>query len=76
MLRITADVNGTPIGYLFVHNTGHRSGDVHLYNAAFWNPETGDGLLGIEGIPHPRPEGWGALVLRVLRRVEVVPMGE
>lgn len=68
MLRITADVNGRPIGYLFIHNTGAKtaSGD-DLYNAAFFNPETQDAIVGIEGIPHPRPEGWAALVMRVLR---------
>jgi len=69
MLRITADVNGHVIGYLFVHNTGRIEADgAHLYNAAFYDPATQDGVAGMEGIPHPRPEGWAMLVLRVLRR--------
>jgi hypothetical protein len=75
VLRITADVNGKPIGYLFVHNTGVEVNGDHLYNAAFWNPLTNDGVFGIEGIPHPRPEGWGALVFRVLRNVNVISWG-
>lgn len=68
MLRLTADVNGRVIGYLFVHNTGIVSNGAHLYNAAFWNPDTRDGVFGIEGVPHPRPEGWAALVKRILTR--------
>lgn len=76
MLRITADVNGVPIGYLFVQNTGTKIDDDHIYSAAFWNPRKKDGVLGIEGIRHPRPEGWGALVFRVLRDVKLVSWGE
>ncbi len=69
MLRITADVNGHVIGYLFVHNTGcENAAGEHLYNAAFWQPESQDGVFGLEGIPHPRPDGWAMLVLRVLRK--------
>lgn len=69
MLRLTADVNGHVIGYLYIHNTGHIDADgSHIYNAAFYDPATRDGVCGLEGVPHPRPEGWAMLVFRVLRR--------
>lgn len=69
MLRLTADVNGHVIGYLFIHNTARTDADgAHLYNAAFYDPKSNDGVFGIEGIPHPRPDGWAKLVWQVLRR--------
>lgn len=69
MLRLTADVNGHTIGYLFIHNTGRKNkAGEHLYNAALWQPEIQDGVFGFEEIPHPRPEGWAMLALRVLRK--------
>lgn len=72
MLRITADVNGKVIGHLFIHNTSRKHGEAHVYDAAFWQDGHDDGVFGIEGIRHPRPEGWAALVARVLRRCKVV----
>lgn len=74
MLRITADVNGKPIGYLFVQNTNVKSNGSYLYDAAFWNPQTNDGVIGIENILHPQPEGWIALMFRILRAVGVITM--
>jgi len=66
MLRITADVNGRLIGYLYIHNTGrHNKDNVWQYDAATWNPSAQDGTFGVESVEHHRDEPWAALVGRV-----------
>ncbi len=68
MLRFTADVNGRPIGYVFIHNTGKVTKEnEYLYNAATWSD--GDGIFGIENVPHVRSDPWPILLFRVLRCV-------
>jgi hypothetical protein len=69
MLRITADVNGKPIGYIFAHNVGTLKGEICSYDAAIWNPAADDGVLGLEGITHFRPDGWISLVRKVINAV-------
>jgi hypothetical protein len=72
MLRLTADVNGAPIGYVFIHNAVQLPSDegtLCLYNAATWDPKKQDGLFGVENIAHIREHGWVELAAKVLRRI-------
>jgi hypothetical protein len=69
MLRITADVNGHAIGYVYIHNVGQDPDDpeVWRYHAACWTPERPkDSILGMEAIYHVRSEGWLKLALIVM----------
>jgi hypothetical protein len=66
VLRITADVNGRVISYLFIHNTGRQhKGNVWEYDAATWFPDAQDGTFGVEAIRHQRDEPWTSLVTKV-----------
>ncbi len=64
MLRVTADVNGRIIGWIYIHNTGSRDGAQWLYDAATWDGT--DGIFGIEGVSHVKSEPWYKLVTRVV----------
>jgi len=66
VLRITADVNGVPIGRLFIHNTTQRAGQRWIYDAATWDDATQDGTFGIQ-VEHLRRDPWTILVASVLR---------
>lgn len=70
MLRITADVNGFPIGHIYTHNKGAKLFDVSLYDAAIWNTEDQTGVFGIEDVIHFHPNGWTSLVHSILDRLE------
>lgn len=65
MLRITADVNGRLIGYLFVHNTSVKKGRSFVYDAATWSPAHEEGIFGIEAVMHRRSDPWLTLVAKV-----------
>lgn len=71
MLRVTADVNGRPIGQLFVHNTGWGTVECPLYDAATWDANTGDGVFGIEAVPHEYNKHWLVLVFEVLTNLGI-----
>jgi hypothetical protein len=66
VLRITADVNGRPIGRLFIHNTGRHTGDTWAYDVATWDDATQDGTFGVQ-VEHLRSDPWTKLVYSVLR---------
>jgi hypothetical protein len=70
MLRITADVNGRPVGYLYAHNKGpldQKDPSVWVYDAAFYNPiEPLDSIFGIEGLLHHRTSGWMTLASLIM----------
>ena len=69
MLKITADVNGHLIGYIFIHNTGRtHKGNVWEYDAATWDPSRLDGTLGIEKVRHQRDEPWHKLVAMAMKQ--------
>jgi hypothetical protein len=73
MLRLTADVNGHAIGYVYIHNTGEsaREPGVWVYDAGLWDPYRPDkSIFGIEGIFHQRDEGWEKLARIVLGEIE------
>lgn len=74
MLRLRADVNGRPIGWVLIHNTGRRGPlGMSIYDAGTYDPATGDGVAGLEGIYHYRSWGWQELALSVLANaVEVI----
>ena len=79
MLRLTADVNGKPVGYIWAHNTVQlpsSEGTLCVYHAATWDPETEDGLIGIEGIVHIREDGWAGLMRKVLDRTDMGAYGK
>jgi hypothetical protein len=69
MLRITADVNGGIIGYIFIHNKSKRLKDASLYDAAVYTPD-GEGVFGIEDVAHIRSRPWYELVERVARHLK------
>ena len=69
MLRITADVNGMPIGQLYIHNTGKRWREFWYYNAATWDYDRQDGIFGIEDVRHDRSRPWTDLVVAVLKEM-------
>lgn len=65
MLRVTADVNGRPIGRLFIQNTTRRAGQHWIYDAATWDDAMQDGTFGIQ-VEHLRKDPWTKLVSTVL----------
>ena len=73
MLRITADVNGRAIGFIYIHNIGQHecktpNCGLWKYDAAYWNPAKPlDSIFGIEGVYHRRESGWMPLANQVLR---------
>ncbi len=76
MLRLTADVNGRPIGFVYIHNTGEFKhaedgpGHVYEYDAAYWNPDRPlDSVFGIERVSHLRELGWMPLARGILIRL-------
>ena len=69
MLRITADVNGQVIGYLYIHNSGKQWKEFWVYNAATWDVTKQDGTFGIEGVKHERSRPWTDLVASILREL-------
>lgn len=74
MLRITADVNGRAIGYLYAHHVGVVKGDtsVSLYDAAVWCPDQPlKSVFGIEGLMHFREQGWMPLA-SIIMNVDAV----
>lgn len=68
MLRITADVNGRAIGYLYAHHVGTMLDTrVSLYDAAVWCPDKPlNSVFGIEGLAHVREQGWMPLATLIM----------
>lgn len=76
MLRLTADVNGQAIAYVYIHNTGEfehyedrliKGGHLYTYNAGLWTPGApAQSVMGVEGFRHIRELGWIPLARNVL----------
>ncbi len=69
MLRISADINGQRIGWLFIHNTSRHNRGFWYYDAATWDEGKQEGVFGIEGVRHDRSRPWTDLVALVLREL-------